>query len=317
MGLDTVEEPYSMKRPESPPPVDGFDTQRPALGDTRFAIRLADVRIEIAGLDPGLRERLEGRFGGFSGEIDASEPAIRVRAYREPREYFLIPPDEPELNPVLTAVEGNVVRYLGYRVGGWFEPDDGEGGLWLARGEYEPAERAIENFLRCAVAWRAMRAGGALIHAASSVRDGVGFLFYGHSGAGKSTLAAADRRGRVVSDDLSLVLPGHDGALELIGSPFRGTYEGGEPVHGRFPVRAAFRLVQAPRARVVEVPREIAFAGLVANLPFVVDAIEVLPWFLDRTREAFASVPLLRLEFRKDDSYWDAIEEAGWLPARS
>ena len=78
---------------------------------------------------------------------------------------------------------------------------------------------------------------------ASSVRNGKGYLFYGESGAGKSTLAAHDSRGAVASDDLSLVLPGTSGALELIGSPFRGTFTGGDPVRGRHPLAAGFRLI--------------------------------------------------------------------------
>jgi hypothetical protein len=272
------------------------------------------VRVRLDGLDDDLADRLTSRFGAYGGPIADHEPAIRVRVGLEDREYFIEPPEIPEFNPILTAVDADSVRFLGYRAGGWFEPDDGVGVLWIARGDYEPAERAVENYLRCAVAWRAIRAGGALVHAASSVRNGHGYLFFGHSGAGKSTLAAADRRGRVVSDDLSLVLPRDGGGLDLVGSPFRGTYEGGTPVHGRFPLAAGFRLAQAPVARVREVPWRVAFAGLVANLPFVVDVLDADPGAVERVRAAFDPVPLRVLEFCRDDTFWDAIEEAGLLP---
>jgi hypothetical protein len=301
-------------RPRSPPTRGEFGNHRPAPGTHSFGLRLDRVRIRLDGLDDDLADRLRSRFGAFAGAIEDHEDAIRVRVGTEDREYFIDPPDVPEFNPILTSVDPDCVRYLGYRVGGWFDPDDGEGVLWIARGEYEPVERAVENYLRCAVAWRAVRAGGALVHAASSVRNSHGFLFFGHSGAGKSTLAAADRRGRIVSDDLSLVLPRADDGLDLVGTPFRGTYEGGAPVHGRFPLAAGFRLVQATEARVREVSRRIAFAGLVANLPFVVDVLDADPGALDRVRAAFESIPLRVLEFRKDDSFWDAIEEAGLLP---
>jgi len=115
---------------------------------------------------------------------------------------------------------------------------------------------------------------------------------------------------RIVSDDLSLVLP-RDGALDLVGSPFRGTYEGGEPVVGSFPLAAGFRLVQAEEAEVRPVPRVRGFAELVGNLPFVAEAYHRDPALLESVERAFARVPLAHLHFRPDDSYWDAIARAG------
>jgi hypothetical protein len=181
----------------------------------------------------------------------------------------------------------------------------------ISRGEFEPGIRALENYVRAAVAWQAASRGGALVHAAGAVRNGRGYLFYGASGAGKSTLAASNRRGAIVSDDLSLVLPGADGRLELVGSPFRGTYEEGDPVVGRFPLAAGFRLVQASEPAVREVDRVRALAELVGNLPFVAEAFARRTDLFDRLHAAFASVPLAHLCFTKDDRFWDAIDAAG------
>jgi hypothetical protein len=149
------------------------------------------------------------------------------------------------------------------------------------------------------------------VHAASAVLDGRGYLFYGESGAGKSTLSACNRRAAVVSDDLSLILPDETGRPQLVGSPFRGTYEGGDPVLGRFPLVAGFRIVQATEARVEHVSRAVAWSGLMANLPFVSDAFPDHPELLERIQQAFTPVPLAHLHFRKDDSYWDAVQAAG------
>jgi len=165
--------------------------------------------------------------------------------------------------------------------------------------------------VRAAVAWQAASRGGALVHAASAVHRGGGYLFFGPSGAGKSTLSAANRRARVVSDDLSLVLPGAEGSLELVGSPFRGTYEGGEPVEGRFPLRAGFRLIQADEPAVTEVSRPRVLGELVGNLPFVAEEFKSRPDLFRRVTEAFQAVPLRHLAFAKDERYWDAIEAAG------
>ena len=142
------------------------------------------------------------------------------------------------------------------------------------------------------------------------MRWSTGYLFYGESGAGKSTLSACNRRADVVSDDLSLVLPDADGRPELVGSPFRGTYTGGAPVVGRFPLVAGFRIVQAPQAEVRRVDRVRALGELVGNLPFVAEAFADRPDLFEHLERSLANVPLAHLHFCKDESYWDAIRDA-------
>lgn len=297
-------------RPTAPPPMAELDRARERCGDARLAIAFGDVSLALEGLDPEAHALLDERFATYAA-ADGAEPRLRVEVVRARRDYFITPPERPELNPVLLACDGERVRYLGYRVAGWFDAAGGSGRLLLAGGDYERVERALENYIRAAVAWQAASLGGAFVHAASAVLDGRGYLFYGESGAGKSTLSASNRRARVVSDDLSLLLPGVDGRLDLVGSPFRGTYEGGEPVVGRFPLAAGFRLVQAPTAEVRPVARIRALAELTANLPFVADSLGTRPDVFERLRVAIAPVPLAHLHFRKDDSYWDAIARAG------
>ncbi|HKQ60640.1 MAG TPA: hypothetical protein VJS92_05095 [Candidatus Polarisedimenticolaceae bacterium] len=295
-----------------PLPREFFREPRPAAGSERLGLVLGDLAIELDGLDRALAELLAQRFGPYAVRAAETPGALRVAVGLEPRDYFIDPPREVENVRVLVDCDGPLVRYLSYRVAGWLDPAEGRGQLLLARGAWEPPTRSFENFLRVAVAWRAVVRGGALVHAASAVHGGKGYLFYGESGAGKSTLSAANRRARVVSDDLSLVLPGAAG-LELVGSPFRGTYEGGDPVLGRFPLAAGFRLIQAPVEAVRAVPRLRALAELVGNLPFVAEAFGVRPDLFATIERAFAPVPLAHLHFtRGGDGYWDAIAAAGY-----
>jgi hypothetical protein len=299
-------------RQGTPPPFSFFAPPRPPAGRERFGLTLAAIRLEIEGLDLPLADALRARFGVYAdGGEPASDAAMRIRLAREPREYFIDPPEAVEFNPVWIACEGRRIRYVGHALAGWFDTAERQGEILLASGTYEPEIRAIENFIRCAVAWCAAERGGALVHAASVVRKGKAYLFYGESGAGKSTLSAADTRGRVVSDDLSLVLPRPGGGLDLVGTPFRGTYEDGAPVVGRFPLAAGFRIVQAASAEVRNAPRAIAFGQLVGNLTFVAEAFRERPDLFASVEAAFAGVPLHHLHFRKDDSYWDAIDAAG------
>ena len=301
---------YPMRRP-IPPDMAYFEGDAPVAGDRAFGLELSGLRIEIEGLDESLAKQLRDRYGPYGDDGKPKDGALRARLVRDDREYFVELPSSPEFNPVGIACDGDRIRFVGYRLAGWFEIQGSRGGIVLARGAFEPELRALENWIRTAVAWRAAAHGGALVHAASAVRNGKAYLFYGESGAGKSTLSAVNQRGMVVSDDLSLVLPGPGGRLELVGSPFRGTYEDGAPVIGRFPVAAAFRIIKAPAAEVVAAPRVLAFGQLVGNLTFVAEAFPIRPDLFASVERAFADVPLAHLRFRKDDSYWDAIDAAG------
>jgi hypothetical protein len=288
-----------------------FAGERPIGGERSVTLRLPGLEIELTGLPDGLATTLLDRFTPFVVDGRGGEPDLRVRVGLEDRDYFIDPPATPELNPIRIACDGTLVRYLGYRVAGWFDTRaGGEGRLLLARGTYEPPERAVENYVRASVAWQAAAAGGALVHGASAVLGDRGYLFFGPSGAGKSTLCASNRRGRILSDDLSVVLPGPGGGPELVGSPFRGTYEGGPPIQGRFRLHAAFRLVQADKAEVRPVPRVRGFGELVGNLPFVAEAFGDRPELFESVERAFETVPIRHLRFRKDDSFWDAVRSA-------
>jgi hypothetical protein len=301
-----------MTVPRTAPPMSYFEPSRPAAGDRVLTVELGSLQIELGSLDPALAEVLLTRYTPYGAmEPASSSDALRVRVALDDRDYYIDPPEAPVANPVVLTIEGDRVRYVGYRVAGWFDTAGGSGVMLLARGGLETPDRAIENYVRAAVAWQAATRGGALVHAASAVRKDRAYLFYGESGAGKSTLSEANCRGRVVSDDLSLVLPSPDGSPELVGSPFRGTYEGGAPVVGRFPLVAGFRIIKDDHAEVRPVPRIRALSELVGNLPFVAEAFGLRPDLFEAVQRAFAGVELAHLHFRKDDSYWDAIEKAG------
>ena len=63
--------------------------------------------------------------------------------------------------------------------------------------------------------------------------------------------------------------------------------------------------------RVRPVARVRALSELVGNLPFVAEAFPLRPDLFDSVQRAFAGIELAHLHFRKDDSYWEAIEKAG------
>lgn len=279
-------------------------------GTFSMRLDLATVAVELAGLPDTLSEPMARAYGPYLGAPGGSGSPLRVEALAAPLDYFLPPrfTTQWEAYRVLTAYDDGVFRSVSYRLAAWIDVQRRVGQIAIARGAADPLPRALENFLRSAVAWLALQENGFFLHGAGIVRNGLAFLFYGPSGAGKSTLAALSDEGQVISDDLTLLLRRPEG-LVAAGAPFRGTYREGVPLVGTFPVAAFYRL-RKDELTCVRPDGGGCFADLLGNLPFVVDQMPRHPEIIDRVRTVVGGTPLRTLHFRKDRSFWPAVAGA-------
>jgi len=294
--------------PDAPLPVSAFAAYQQPAGPDSLRLDIQELSVRLDGLPTSLAAAMRSAYGPYVAAAESAPPSLRIQVLREERGYFIEPRfhKEWEVYRVLTEHDGGMFRLMSYRFAAWYDVARGLGQLALAQGDLDPAPRAMENFLRSAFAWLAMDRGGFLLHGASIVRDGRCHVFYGPSGAGKSTLSAMSRQGRVISDDLTPILRA-TGGLEALGSPFRGTYRVGEPVVGRFPVAAFYRL-RKDSGTFVRRGDGACFADLLGNLPWVVDQLPRHAALADQVHEAVAGVPFYYLHFEKDADFWPAID---------
>ncbi len=292
----------------APVPLEQFHAYSRRAGGRSARFEISGIAVEFEGLPDDLAERMAAVYGPFLGAVSGAGDPLKIEVFAAPVDYFLPPAfaERWEVYRMLTALEDNVFRSTSYRLAAWFDLEGGLGQIALAQGDLDPAPRAMENFLRSAVAWRALGRGGFFLHGASIVRDGRCYLFYGPSGAGKSTLAAMSTEGRVISDDLTLVLGGAEGTVAA-GGPFRGTYTKGERVLGTFPIAGFYRLRKDERT-FVRSDDGGCFADLLGNLPFVVDQLPRHSHLIDRVRSIVEGMRFRYLHFRKDQSFWPAID---------
>ena len=170
--------------------------------------------------------------------------------------------------------------------------------------------REVEYFLRVVLALFALPRGGLLIHCAALKRSDLVYLFTGQSGSGKSTVVALSReagRATALGDDLILIRREGD-AWQAHGTPFwnlQTAEREGQNEIGR--VARIYKLIQDRTVFVEPTGRAAATAELVANCPIVNDQPALLPGLIDRCRDIAAAIPVERLHFRKDDSFWDVI----------
>ncbi len=146
--------------------------------------------------------------------------------------------------------------------------------------------------------------GGLLLHASGLLVDGQAFLFMGHGGSGKTTVTKLSPHARTLNDDTVLV---HrvDGRWMASGTPFWNhmtTERDGQTASG--PLKGVYRLVQDHAVWLEPLSPTVAAAELLANCPVVNGHPNLLPGVLTRCRSLATAVPIQRLHFRKDSSFW-------------
>lgn len=189
------------------------------------------------------------------------------------------------------------------------------GALQLATGHPGLTLQGIDYFLRAAVTLLAFQSGGLLLHAAGLVRTGSAYLFIGPSGAGKTTVTrlsnAFDESIIPLSDDLVVVLPG-PGALRASATPFWNPGSSPSPAPPAAPasfiVKQVLRLVQDTQVRVESLSQAQAAAELLACVPLLPLSPEAVPALFARCLAFTQVVPVARLHFRKEPSFWDMID---------
>lgn len=172
---------------------------------------------------------------------------------------------------------------------------------------------SLSNLLRLLVGLGLGSGASLLFHSCLVSIGERGVLFLGHSGAGKSTVGRlAIEAGLVVaSDDLNAV------DLEVVprphgrAFPWSGTFgpRSWAPLRA-YPLHAAFFLEKAMENALLPMSGAEAFARLGSCAPFINTESRLYPRLFEQLERLVERVPVKRLRFRKDGSFWPLVERA-------
>jgi hypothetical protein len=151
------------------------------------------------------------------------------------------------------------------------------------------------------------RQKGFLLHAASAVRHGRAFLFFGPSGAGKTTIARlAPADTTLLTDEISYVRR-DPGAYMAYGTPFTGELAKiGENISA--PIAACYRLVQSSTNRLSPLSPTEAVGAVLESVLFFAEDPELVNLVFQSICDFVCQLPVYRLEFMPDQSVWDLIQ---------
>ncbi len=304
---------------------DYFAAPRDAFGSGAITMAVGPLRFRLEGLSRLQAERLCGRFAPFveAGE-GIADLAIALRRAGVVSFLRLPSGSEPETYRLGSRAARGRLALWSYEFAGWVEPAARRAMLAVVEEDGPLFERGLENFLRIMTASFILEHGGFLFHASGVVRGGRAYVFFGPSGAGKTTVthlskpigAPGENRGghvvgagdTVLSDDLTLVIRRGD-RYEACGIPFGLAHHRVPETGGSFPIASFNRLVQSRRVARERIDGARAVAEVASCLPFVMQETRQAERALQAVARALESIPVHRLEFRKDDGFWDVVEE--------
>lgn len=262
--------------------------------------------------------------GWFELQLDCQETSAWFPSLRERYTQFLSPAQKPSptVAPIQitlraphtsTAPTGNKAPQF-TSTGVIFTSPGWEGAYDLTQqiGWVRPASdyfiEEVDYFLRVVCALEAFHSGGMLFHAAGILRDGQAYVFFGHSGAGKTTVSRLSGEANVMNDDLLLLHP-EKGAWAVYSTPFFNPTQVAPRGNRNAPLARMFQLVQNREVYLENASPGQTLAELIASIPVISTDPRRTLELIARCQVMMAQVPVYRLHFRKDDTFWKAIEE--------
>lgn len=288
-----------------------FASLRTPFGPAALALRIGPIDIRLQGLSAGQADLLRDRYRPFlhrARAAGAAAPALVISLRTvEVNQFLALPKGGGEIYRMERRVSEKGFSVWSYEFAGSLDVRERTATLGLVQSEGHLFDRGLENFLRVLTAAYVLERGGLLIHAAAIVRNGRAFVFFGPSGSGKTTVTHLSPRDVILSDDLALILPGPEG-YRAAGIPFGMAHHRIPQTNASFPVASLNRLVQSTEVDVEPIAGGRALAELAGSLPFVMQEPAQASRALETARRVLGSVPVRRLYFRRDESFWTVIE---------
>jgi hypothetical protein len=297
-----------------------FAAGRPGFGSACLSLRIGPLVMRLEGLSALQADAVAERYrpfvagGGPVASVVEGAADITVRIGPAGVDAFLAPP-APGVHEIYRMEgrrDGGRLTLWTYEFAGSLDAGGRRAELALVDPGGPLFFRGLENYLRILTAAFILEQGGFLLHAATVVRNGRAYVFFGPSGAGKTTVTLLSPRDRVLSDDLTLVVPGSAG-WAAAGIPFGLAHHRVPESTGTFPIASFNRLIQAPVTWREPLPRSRALGEMLASLPFVMQETGQAGRALEVVAKALESVPVWGLRFVKDPGFWDVVEETRWI----
>lgn len=268
---------------------------------TRVPVSIGGITCAIQCPDRHLLALLRERYQWFES---AAPPDFRILLQVVP---FSELPRRPQKGaaPAVSVTRAGDGHYLVQRFDNPFSATISTP-LREARVRLWGSQYCFDSFLRVFYTLLLAEQGGLLVHASAISRRGEGEVFFGPSGSGKTTVARLSADGTVLTDELALIRP-YDGEYQVWGTPFWGEFTPGRS-NSRARLSALFALKMDMMNGIIPMERAAAVAELYRCVLFFGSETALLGRVLETCCGLVDSVPVYELHFRRDPSFWQAVD---------
>lgn len=261
-----------------------------------------EIAVEIGGTpilfrtgDSSFRELLENRYTGFMSSAPNPKFEFEVELVTPTAEMESDEDAQVEMQDGLWHLRRGDFRAQ-------WDPRAGRGYIRQSANPY-----SIDSVLRIVHTLILAREGGFLLHAASAIRNGRGFLFSGISGAGKTTISRlAPSDVVLLTDEVSYVRHAATG-YHACGTPFAGELAR-VGTNCSAPVAILFLLEKGSENSLEVVSPAEAVRGLLRNILFFAEDEALVEMIFRSVCDFVDRVPVRRLTFAPDARVWDIIQ---------
>lgn len=269
-----------------------------------ISVDIAGVRLDLVTASPLLRDTLSTYFAQYRGE-----GAPRSTIFLEPLSPALSPKLWEDEDPEFECRRDMVVQrdFAAVRFHG-----ANRSSTIVAGVHGEEPDDAIHNLLRWIMPELLLEASSLLMHAASVVHNGRGYLFFGQSGAGKSTTIALLSQGneqiQILGDDASIMQMIEERAW-LHSAPLGSGYSRLAPALTRVPLGGIYSLQQSKETQISPMNDAESLRALLASAMsgnFEQDSelrFDVAQNFIR------SSCGIRKLYFQKSSKFWPLVQQ--------
>jgi len=273
--------------------VAGPDGARHVQPKDGVVVEIAETPILFETNDPAFRAIVESRYAGFLNPSAIPKYQFKIN----------LTPSEIVSDKDVQVSRTDSVWFLER---GDFQADwdlrTGAGQVFQSPNPY-----SLDTLLRIVHSLVLAEQGGFLVHAASAIRNGRGFLFAGVSGAGKTTLSRlAPPDATVLTDEISYVVK--DGnTYRAYGTPFAGELARvGANVSA--PLVELYLLEKGHENKIEPIEPAAAVLALMRHVLFFAHDEEMVKKVFDSVMAFVLSVRIARLIFTPDQRAWEMIQ---------
>lgn len=268
----------------------------------RSTLSVANVCVTVRCQKKNLFDQLRKRYQAF---LSSGEPRLSVDINIDEN---CGPYLHTDRNPIYK--EGSLIFVdEGFR--GNIDVKAGSAQLWVS--PFETME-AVEYFLRAIYALLFFQAGGMLFHGAGIIHNHRAYLFFGHSGSGKTTIARFSADDVILNDDLVVLMPEPINSSStreswmVYSTPFWNPTQISPTLAGA-PLVGMFNLKQDKDVYLEQMSQGQALAEIVSNIPLIPLDGTKNEIILERCLRLQFSVPVFRLHFLPNTSFWRVVEQ--------